>query len=184
MDKREILKVIKDMGLTLESVFIPYSKSRNAEKGWLSLNWKVTLKCNGREVITTDYSAGSAHCPSHGKKLPTGWDKSPKAWPREAVEFECESGYPARFHHWARGFSGDKTQPILPSQIDVIHSLVTDSDVIDYRNFEEWANEFGYDPDSRSGEKVYNACLQIALGMRAGIGEAGMQTLREAFQDY
>lgn len=46
------------------------------------------------------------------------------------------------------------------------------------------AETFGYDPDSRSAEKVYRACMEIALKMRAALGESGLSRLNEIFQDY
>lgn len=69
---------LAEMNLTVESAFIPFSKSRNAPRrdplkaeGWASLNWNVTLKQNGREIITTEYSAGIAHCPGYSRnKVP------------------------------------------------------------------------------------------------------------------
>lgn len=33
--------------------------------------------------------------------------------------------------------------------------------------FEEWAGEYGYDPDSRSAEKTYNLCIQQARDLAA-----------------
>ena len=59
-----------------------------------------------------------------------------------------------------------------------------DADVLDYPTFEEWADTFGYDCDSRSAEKTYRDCLEIALKMRAIFGEADLTKLRDTFQDY
>jgi hypothetical protein len=43
--------------------------------------------------------------------------------------------------------------------------------------------QIGYDPDSRSAEKVCQACLKIALELRNGLGESNLARLREATQD-
>jgi hypothetical protein len=67
---------------------------------------------------------------------------------------------------------------------DVLASLVMDSSAIDYSTYEEWAGDCGHDPDSRKGEAIYRACLEIALKLRNGLGEAGLAALREAAQDY
>lgn len=132
--------------LTIDSAFVPWSQSRNKAEKHKSLNWRVTLKRDGREILTTDYSAGIAHAPSYPKL--------------------------------GRG------TPILPDSLDVLHSLISDSDVLDAGGFESWASDFGYDADSRKAESIYRACLDIALKLRAGIGEAGLATLREAAIDY
>lgn len=56
-------------GITVRAAFVPFSQSRNAKPdpkpGDLSLNWKVTLLKDGREVLTTDYQAGIGHAPSY-----------------------------------------------------------------------------------------------------------------------
>jgi len=76
------------------------------------------------------------------------------------------------------------TIPLVPKDADVMHSLSLDASVLDTGTFEEWASEFGYDTDSRAAEATYRACLDIALKLRSMIGEAGMQLLRDAGQDY
>jgi hypothetical protein len=47
-----------------------------------------------------------------------------------------------------------------------------------------WADTYGYDKDSRSGEKIYRACLEIGLKLRAMIGDQNITKLRDLFQDY
>lgn len=66
-----IVAICERAGVTLDSVFVPFSQSRNAKaedgKPWESLNWRVTLKRNGREVLTTDYAQGVAYAPASKK---------------------------------------------------------------------------------------------------------------------
>jgi len=156
------------LGLTVESVFVPWSKSRNKGDKLPSLNWVVSLKRNGRLVWAGDYSAGCGHCPS--KEEP-------------ARRWECENGRQAKFVCDPFVYRG--TGPELkPDAIDVIYSLVMDADALDAGGFEEWAGALGYDVDSRKAEKVYNACIDIGLKLRRHLGEGGIAKLREAFQDY
>ena len=209
----EPLATIERLGLTVESAFVPFSRSRNAEprhgaeKPWQSINWKVTIKRNGRDVLTTDYSAGIANCPGYTReKAPVEYvakvyrksDGTTRyATDRERLEqfkaeltaAECESGFPMRLNQWAREPGNHfervpKSAPIMPNLADVIHSLVMDSSVLDHGTFESWAADYGYDTDSRSAESTYRDCLAIALQLRAAIGEAGLDDLRNAFQDY
>lgn len=170
----ELNALLARHNITVESVFVPYSRSRNFVQGApaskQSLNWRVTLKRDGREILTTDYSAGIAHCPSY--KQGARWTLDYNA----AIASECETGRKAR--RFSRG------DAINPKPLDVIYSLVMDSDALDYATFEDWASEYGYDADSRSAEKTYRACLEIALKLRAGLGDSLLSELREAFQDY
>jgi hypothetical protein len=184
----ETLKAaIEDLGLSIRAEFVPWSKSRNATKkvGKLaskSLNWRVTLYMPQtgaaarpgatRKILETDYSAGIAHCPSYKQGILTMLDAS-------KIEFEVEHGKCAMGeHNLLPGL------PIKPESHNVIHSLVLDSDVLDYSSFEEWGPELGYDADSRAAEKIYQACLKIALALRNVLGEDGLAKLREASQDY
>lgn len=184
MDKQETLDVIAKMGLTVTAKFVPFSQARNKAEKSPSLNWVVTVLRNGREVLTTEYGAGMGHCPSYTKKPPTAWNRPVRMWQPMACALECESGFAVgRFMTW-RDLAADRTKPILPDAADVLYSLAMDSSVLDYGTFEDWASEFGYDPDSRKGESVYRACLEIALKLRNGIGESGLALLREAFEDY
>lgn len=184
-------------GLTVKAEFVPWSRSRNAgekdERGnpRHSLNWKVTLERNGRPVLTTDYSAGAGHCPAYNKKPPANWDRPARFWQFYACEWECENGFEARYTFG--GFNArtvpvsefkSRKIPIEPKPESVVHSLIMDSDVLDYAKFEDWAREMGFDPDSRKGETVYRACLEIALTLRSGLGESVLAELREAGQDY
>jgi hypothetical protein len=167
--KAKLERVIKNLGLTIESTFVPWSQSRRAGEKHPSLNWKVRLLHNGKLVAETDYSAGCGHCPSYQYG-----DNSVNHW--EEVRRECETGKSNFKTVW--GYS------ILLDTTDVIYSLVMDSDALNYPTYEEWASEFGYDPDSRKGEAIYRQCLEIALKLRSAIGEDGLKRLNEASQDY
>lgn len=163
--KARIDEMLNKHNLTVDSVFVPFSQSRNAGEKSPSLNWKVTLKHNGRKVLTTDYSAGCGHAPSYKQGDNT-------VFTHERVLNECE-----------RGKSKATGKAILPDARDVVYSLLIDAEVINYDSFEQWAGEFGYDEDSRAGEKIYNACMKTALQFRT-IGESVIDELRDAFQDY
>jgi len=200
--KAAILATLAELGLTIESEFVPLSQSRNAgqmetrqdgkpsKTPRLTLNWRVTVKRNGRAVLTTDFNAGCAHAPAYKLKAPSAAlgvnDK------QAMIAWECENGFRARFAPWGisktgNGSNPDGTRrvfPILPDACDVFYSLATDSSVLDSGTFEEWAEEFGYDSDSRKGEAVYRACLELALKMRNGLGDVGLSTLRESFEGY
>lgn len=64
---------------------------------------------------------------------------------------------------------------------DVLYSLVIDSDAKDY-TFEDWADNFGYDTDSRKGEQIYHACKKNARKVSTFIDN--LEEAAELFQDY
>lgn len=50
-----------------------------------------------------------------------------------------------------------------PTALEVLWCLARDaSSYRDARNFEDWAEEFGYSPDSRAAEKTFKACKRIS----------------------
>lgn len=182
--KADIVATLESIKLTVESVFVPMSQSRNKDESLPTLNWNVTVKLNGRDILTTDYSAGMAHCPAYDRKVPDTYNRPLKTWREDACRAECEKGFPVvAFTTWG-GFRHDMKSPIKPDSVDLMHSLVMDSDVLESGGFEEWAADLGYDTDSRKAESIYRACLEIALKMRGALGDAGLAKLREAFQDY
>ena len=175
MAHENIDATIAELGLTVESRFIPWSQSRNKGEKQPSLNWVVTLKRNGRDVISTDYGAGMAHCPAYGA---VQYQQGRNLDGQRAIARECETG---------RAYLGEYSKGgihIRPDARDVIYSLIMDASVLDSGGFESWVADFGYDPDSRKAETIYRACLDIALKLRSGIGEDGLAKLRDAFEGY
>ena len=168
---------IAALGLTIESRFVPFSMSRNRHEPRRTLNWRVTVKHNGRAILTTDYSAGEAHCPSYSQGARRTLHYM------AAIEHETETGRTARRIH-PESMSVKSGKPIEPDALDVLYSLVADSSVLDSATYEDWAAGFGFDPDSRAGEAIYRQCLRIALKMRAALGDEGLARLSDIFQDY
>jgi len=185
-ERREaIASTMKQMGMTVSSVFVPWSKSRNAKtnpkQSDYSLNWRVTLERDGRAILTTDYSAGIGHCPSQKRAKRHSGGYTDREW--EAIVSECETGK-ATLRPIAYGVRPNHKKPLMPDEINVMYSLLMDSTVLGYNNYEDWALDTGYDPDSRAGVAMYRACLEIALRIRNCLGETALADLQAAFQDY
>lgn len=179
--KGKIEAVAAELGLTMAAEFVPFSRSRNKGEKRPSLNWRVTILRNGREVITTDYGAGEGHCPAYKASVQELGNQNSIARD-EAIRWECENGHNRR--ELTSAGMAYKGTPILPDLADVLASLAMDSDVIDCGTFEEWASNLGYDSDSRQAEAIYRACLEIALKLRNALGEDGLAKLREAASEY
>lgn len=185
-----ISQYIESLGLTYDAVFIPQSESRNAGEKYPSINWKVSIG-KGNSKLTTDYMQGAGYIPLMQHMGGNGWEKA-------YAQKVCENGrylpvlptftsgkvdfYKAH-EKINLGYSAHKKLP-APKLIDVLHSLVMDSSVINYSDFAEWASEYGYDADSRKAEKTYNDCLKIALSFRAIVGNDAIEKLSELLNDY
>lgn len=184
MAREEIEAFMRDHGVTVSAVFVPWSKSRSydaahAKPGGVmkrNLNWRVTVERAERVVVGPfDFSAGIAHAPSYKQNQRVTLDVA------DALKFETEQGYAARGTGSVVRFRG---APILPDPCDVLACIATDAAVLDARGFEEWAAEFGYDVDSRKAESIYQACLKIALEVRSGLGDDGLRALQTAAEGY
>lgn len=171
MERKDL---IESLGITYTAQLVPFSKSRNAKPvtkpGDLSINWKVTL-AKGANTLTTDYSAGIGHLPGYKQT----WHGRMSVDEFDAIKRACETGKTGKF--------GTLKIP-APSIEDVLYSLVSDSTAIDAGSFEDWASDYGYDTDSREAERIYKQCIDIGLALRRVVGDAKLQELREAFQDY
>lgn len=179
----EFKQLVRDLQLGIRSEFVPWSKSRSFQPGTpitrKNLNWKVTFMHHGqKEILTTDYSAGLAY----GKvwpKINRFWKLGLTIMEADAVEYEVEKGRDGSVKLRSRSVFERHGDPLLPNPHDAIASLAMDSGAIDYANYEEFAAGYGYDPDSRKGEKIYRECLEHALVLRAALGDANLQKLRE-----
>lgn len=59
-----------------------------------------------------------------------------------------------------------------PEAADVLNCLADDSaGVSNARSFEEWAEDYGYDTDSRKAEKTYKVCVKQAARLLSFLGE-------------
>ena len=148
--------------------------SRNADEKYPSLNWKIDIT-QKRRVVTNgvDYMQGSAHCPAYKKQW--GGDRYIKS---QAIHLECATGQIAK-RAFGNSVYESRRRIDPPSVVDVVQSMLMYSDVLNYRGFAEWADNFGYDTDSRKAESIYRNCLEIALEMRSLFGEPEFTRLQE-----
>lgn len=169
---------VASLGLEYKAEFVPFSKSRNAQEKHKSLNWKVTIS-KGNQSITTDYMQGIGHIPRPATKA---YNPNRVYWYEGYVKPAVEMGRLAHVVGSSISFGSSPLPP--PTLQDVMYSLAVDSDVINYSSFEDWAEKFGYDTDSREDESIYRQCLDTALKLRAMLGDSKLQELQEACQDY
>lgn len=174
---REFAQIVESLGLSMECAFVPFSRSRNANEAHKSLNWRCSIARNGKAINgleAIDYSQGAGFCPAYklSVKEAGGLHSIGRA---DAIAKECETG---KEHHPYKILTGAKSIP-APSLADVLQSLCMDVDALDYATFEQWADEMGFDPDSRKWEAVYRQCLSYGLALRAAIGNDDLARLQE-----
>lgn len=72
----------------------------------------------------------------------------------------------------------------VPKLSQALESLAMDiSCLTDYQSFEAWAQEFGYDTDSRAAEKIYNACKDELARLTEAFGPDFVRELSEVHED-
>lgn len=160
-DTKDYAKVLADAGLTVESQHLPQPNLKRIESG-TQFNYRVRLIHNGRLVWEGEYHMG------------IGFSQFAKSYKRTIHEQEMLLAQ----------LAGERSEAPKINPADVVHSLLSDSDALDYKSFEDWAPSLGYDPDSRKAEAVYQACLKIGLALRNSLGDAKMAELREVFSGY
>lgn len=165
------------LGISISAEFVPFSQSRNKGEPRRSLNWRATISHNGRAILTTDYSAGEGHCPAYNLSVKQAGGRN-SLMRDEMLAYECEHGRVYRI-----AFSGFGPK-IAPPLADILASLMMESDVLDFGGFEDWASNFAFDPDSRSAETIYRACLEIGLKLRMALGDTNLAKLRKIAANY
>lgn len=173
----DIDKTLSDLGLTLEVVKGPEPRMKDK---WQCIGYDVIIKINGRKMLRTEYNLGLGHVKlrtsvsmtMEERRFMETWQNKPHAVFLNK-DFQTQVAAKAA-----------RDQKVKPKLKDVMYSLTMDGDVLNYGDFEEWAESFGYDPDSIKANEIYRACLGNALKLRAAIGEKGLSSLEEAYQDY
>lgn len=187
-------------GITFNAEFVPQQLSRHSAEKDPSINWRVTIT-RGERGIATDYTQGIGHVPGwpqyyklsralekhqhllgelaskKGKYLVSTLNGSKQLTPATTAQLE----------HWLFGESGrfnarEVALP-LPDFADVLYGLLRDSDAYDSDAFEEWADNYGYDTDSRKAEKIYEACRETARDLRRVLGQKLIDEARELTQE-
>lgn len=72
-----------------------------------------------------------------------------------------------------------------PDNADVFNSLLIDTSAIDIGyEFEEWAENLGFNPDSREAERIFKLCQETLLHLKTLFSDSELDELRELFADY
>ncbi|MCA8354200.1 hypothetical protein [Burkholderia cepacia] len=180
--QKEFDEIAKRLDLKISTQFVPFSISRNAGSEHKSLNWKVTLS-SIRNKMTFDYSKGIGHLPYPSHLQLSGHQK---AVVNQAIDSAVETGIARKIARGAMAFTimpGKEEFP-TPTLQEVLYSLTEDTLVMHYLTYEQWAADFGYDPDSRKGEKIYEECRVQASKLSDVLGGMDkIENLRDILQE-
>lgn len=174
--------ILERMGVTLSAVFVPFSQSKNKNEKSPSLNWRVTLRYRGRDVIETDYYQGAGHCPAYKTPVKFSDGRIDKWATGRAVEIECETGRRTVGVNGSGYVSVSKERIPPPSVTDVLYCLLLDASALDAGGFSEWCADMGLNDDSIGARKMYDACIETAVKLRGAFGEKTLSELRDLFE--
>ena len=185
-NKQALREYIESLGLTYQATFIPVRQDADKVKH-PKLHWSITLT-SVSAFAQFPYSEGCGHVKGYEKMpIKTPYDRRIK---EQATRHTCETGRIERTvgHH---GLVKPGKQP-APDVLAVLYRLVLDASVRHASTYEEWADEYGYDADSRKGEEIYQACQKqttdfLRLLGQGQVGRAAMdrlEKLEELFRDY
>lgn len=177
--KIDLDTVLADFGMDV--VHVP-TKMDHSEGAWNALKYVVTIFYKQRLITTTNYSMGVGHIP--GYSLIGFRGRGMTIHEESMVNTILAKGAGEIISVAKQTQLSLVVKPIRPKLVDVMYSLLSDGSAIDHADFESWAQEYGYDTDSRKAEATYRLCLDIGLKFRAVLGEAKLAEMREAFQDY
>ena len=178
----ELTAYIENLGVTYQAQFVPTVQPLQTIK-YPQLHWAITLT-KGRRTLTTSYTQGQAHILKYKAFHKTPYDAR---LAQEMYRKTCETGilynYFSETFGWMKRSRSPKVQP-TPSLLDVLYCLIQDAGVLDYGSFESWAQEWGYEIDSRKAETAYRTCIQQSLELKHLLGYQAIEQLQTLYQDY
>lgn len=128
------------------------------------IKWAVTFK-RGRIIGDFSYSAGIAHLPCYATL------KGPK------TTLHNEAIIAKELH---TGRDAHRGRRIDPSAVDVLSCLARDAEAMQHDRFESWADDYGYDHDSRAAERIYKECVRAGLFLNATLDHVQFTALQDA----
>ena len=132
-------------------------------ENWEHDRWVINVSRPPKPEFSTEFSTG------------VGLRVLLRARPPEIIK------YPRTLH--AVGWMKQHCVPNPPEVASVFSSYLTEGGAAD-ECFEDWADNFGYDKDSRKAEKAYEACKDIGFKVRGMFTPAEREELRVMLEDY
>lgn len=178
--KNELEQFANDNNLTLTATL--GGNNPNMDKAMF--HWQCILS-NGKTSFAFPFSCGGAHVQVKAKPNFVYMTGRPTTKDLDRLGSVCynfeQKGY-RKMHGmttvWEAELLATGYEPKPPTIDDVLGSLASDARVMDCRNFSEWADDCGYDTDSLKARKIYDACIEIALQLKALLGSDQLEKLQ------
>ena len=143
---------IDDRKITLRAVYQPQTLPLLRPASMAMLKWRCDLLQNDEIVIETPYSAGIlAGSTVENKSLHP---------PMNLRTFQKLA------EMYAGGPGAPRFERKTPLVIDVLYSLALDAGAVDMC-WEDFADEYGLNPDSMADRETYLQCVKTGLALRA-----------------
>jgi hypothetical protein len=156
------------------------------QDGWPCISYNVALHFKGKPVLETPYRMGVGHV-DITKAAPDAmfmnWSQDEQSmiytWQRNrGAQFKDKQRQANIAEKLAR------KQGVEPELADVLQSLLMDGQAFfNAQSFEDWADDFGYDKDSRQAEAIYRQCDAIGRKLSAALPKEIIEQAREFVQD-
>jgi len=96
-------------------------------------------------------------------------DNEYSQWHTDANHYKCVIRFEGKQYTFY--YSMGPTHTSEPTITECLYSMSVDSRPhLENQSFEQFADEFGYDEDSRRGERIYKACLKQGEAMKRLLG--------------
>jgi hypothetical protein len=168
-------------GLSLSVIAGPTGALR---EDWPCISYRVAIHdSRRREVWSGDYHLGTGHVKFRGKR-PVNLSLTEASIAEHlALGKTIRPEYRKEQAETAAKFA--KVQGVTPKLNDVAHSILSDGAAFfDGQRFEDWAADFGYDPDSRKAEAVFKACDDTGRQLARAFSRDTLDGLREWASNY
>lgn len=173
-----IQEFIEKNGISLDFQKVP--KNPNMKDSDNMNHFYITLK-RGDASMFTYYSMGVGHIIDRRKPDPDGLMFNGKRYRQVSTPFGMKATSPEGILNQMNNRDGGAWQRYYfahPDAESVLDCLASDAATVENaRRFEEWAEELGYDPDSREAEKTFDVCVDAAKQLEDFLGRDAYNTL-------
>ncbi len=165
---RTIQEFITDHSLTMTAEPVKENPNMTGDMVKGSRHFAVTIQGAGG-ALQTFYSVGSGIVDQwigdpDRKMVKTAWVSGMGTFDNKTNRKSFRASGPTL---WADDFRQAVAPMYRPELADVLDCLASDASSVEgVRNFEDWAGDIGYDPDSRSGEATYKIIERQAKDLR------------------
>ena len=181
--RRDVAEYLNNHGVTVAVDYVPPDRRDSADvfrwKNQRFLMWRLTFS-RGTARATFDYRAAEGHCPAYNLPVAVGGNRG-SIYRSELIAAEIATGRTWRQLDGNHGKASGAA--ILPDVAAVVKCLLDDAAAYG-ETFENWAADYGYDPDSRSAEKLYQECLEAARKLGRVFSPTEQDELRTMLEQF